>query len=133
MTAEMTTSTQAPATSSARVWTIAGLLVGAVGLVVQKLGGMTMPAVPPGLVFVLVAAALMVTRLRWAGIIAILAGGAEIAGFFGSGSAAHLTSFDELVAAAGSWLRILGVVTAVVAGILAVKAAYGKQSRTVTA
>ncbi|MPZ83046.1 MAG: hypothetical protein GEV28_22700 [Actinophytocola sp.] len=125
--------TQAPATSSARVWTIAGLLVGAVGLVLQKLGGITMPAVPPGLIFVLVAAAQMVTKLRWAGIVAILAGAAEIAGFFGSGSASYLTKFDELGATAGSWLRIVGVITAVVAGILAVKAAYSKQSRAVTA
>ncbi|HEY0454675.1 hypothetical protein [Actinophytocola sp.] len=126
-------STQAPATSSARVWTIAGLLVGAVGLIVQKLAGMTMPAVPPGLVFVVVAAALMLTKLRWAGFVAILAGLAEIAGFFGSGSATWLTKFDELGKMAGSWLRIVGVITAVVAGVLAVKAAYSKQSQAATA
>jgi len=32
-----------------RTWTVAGLLGGAIGLVVQQVGGMDMPVVPPGM------------------------------------------------------------------------------------
>jgi hypothetical protein len=110
---------------NARVWTIAALLTGAAGLVLQKFGGVTMPAVPPGLVFLVIAAALMANaRWKWAGIAAILAGGAEIAGFFGSGNAARLVELDQFGAFAGSWIRLAGVVVAVVAGALATKIAY---------
>ena len=126
--------THAPATSPARIATIAGLLVGAGGLLVQKLGGMTMPAVPPGMIILIVAAGLLLNpRWRWAGFVAILAGLAELAGFFGSGAAEWLLRPDELGVFAGSWLRVAGVATAVVAGVLAVRAAYGGRSRTAAA
>jgi hypothetical protein len=127
-------STQAPATSSARVWTIAGLLVGAVGLIVQKVGGMEMPVVPPGLIFLVVAAGLMLnTKWRWAPIVAVLAGVAELAGFFGSGAASWLTRSDEFVGMAGTWIRLIGIATAAVAGALAIKAAYSKSAKAVHA
>jgi hypothetical protein len=110
---------------NARVWTIIGLLTGAAGLVIQQVGGVAMPAVPPGLIFLVVAAGLMANaRWRWAGIAAILAAGAEIAGFFGSGNAARLTELDQFGAFAGSWIRLVGVVVALVAGAVATKVAY---------
>lgn len=111
--------------SSARVWTVVGLLVGAIGLIAQKIAGVTMPAVPPGLIFLIVAAGLMLNpRWKWAAIIAVLAGLAEVAGFFGSGGVSNLTA--EFGVLASSWIRLLGIVTAVVAGALATKAAYRK-------
>lgn len=126
-------STEAPS-SSARVWTIVGLLVGAVGLIGQKLAGVTMPAVPPGLIFLIVAAALMLNpKWKWAAIVAVLAGLAEVAGFFGSGSAPKLGDFGDFAVAVSSWVRLIGIVIAVVAGALAVKAAYRKSATPVNA
>jgi hypothetical protein len=110
---------------SARVWTIAGLLTGAAGLVLQQAGGVVMPTVPPGLIFLVVAAGLMaVKRWKWAAIAAILAAGAEIAGFFGSGNAARLTGLDQFGAFTGSWIRLAGIVVALIAGVAATRAAY---------
>ncbi|MCT2585423.1 hypothetical protein [Actinophytocola gossypii] len=127
-------STQAPATSPVRVWTIAGLLVGAVGLVLQKLGGITMPVVPPGLIILVVAAGLMLNpKWRWATIVAVLAGLAELGGFFGSNAASWLTRSDEIVAMGGSWVRLIGITTATVAGALAIRAAYSKSAKAVHA
>jgi hypothetical protein len=108
---------------SARALTIAGLLAGAAGIAAQKVAGVAMPPVPPGLVLLLVAAALMANpRWRWAAVVGVLAGLAEVAGFFGSGSAPRLLDLDELGIAASSWLRIVGVAVAVVAGVVALTA-----------
>lgn len=116
--------------TQARVWTIAGLLVGAVGLLVQKLGGMEMPVVPPGLIFLVVAAGLMLNvKWRWAPIVAVLAGVAELAGFFGSGASAWLFKTEEVTGMAGTWIRLIGIATATVAGALTIKAAYSKSPR----
>jgi hypothetical protein len=110
---------------SARVWTAVGLIAGGAGLVGQQLAGVAMPAVPPGLVMVVVAAVLLLaTRLRWAPVAGAVAGLAEVAGFFGSGSAGRLVEFAEPAAAASSWVRLAGVVLAVVAGSVATVAAY---------
>jgi hypothetical protein len=113
-----------------RTWTVAGLLGGAIGLVVQQVGGMDMPVVPPGMVLLVVAACLMlIKRLRWAPIVAVLAGAAELAGFFGSGAYSWLVKSGEPVGMTGTWLRLVGVSVAVIAGVLAAKAAYRRSPR----
>ncbi|MET0133824.1 MAG: hypothetical protein ABW215_09545 [Kibdelosporangium sp.] len=117
-------------TTKARMWTIAGLLTGAAGLAIQKISGVAMPVVPPGSVFLVVAAALLANRnRRWAPIVAILAGAAEIAGFFASGNASRLTMVAEPGAFAGSWVRLAGVVVAVVAGAVAARVGYPRPVR----
>lgn len=115
--------------STARVVTIVGLLLGAIGIGLQKMAGIAMPVVPPGLVILLVAAVLMLRpQWKWAAIVGLLAGLAEVAGFVGSGGARRLGSTDPFGAFASSWVRLIGIVLAVVFGALAIKAAYSKKS-----
>ncbi|QFU87316.1 hypothetical protein [Amycolatopsis sp. YIM 10] len=109
--------------SAARRSTIAGLVLASAGLVVAKLGGVVMPAVPPALVIMLVAALFVVVRWRWTPIVAVLAALAEGVGFFASGSYARLGDVTEFGIFAGSWMRLLGVAMAVVFGLVALRAA----------
>ncbi|MEU5880030.1 hypothetical protein [Spirillospora sp. NPDC047279] len=100
--------------------TVAGLAVGAVGLVIQKAAGVEMPPVPPGLIILtLVAALLAVTRWRWVLVLAVLAALAEIPGFVGS--AIDADTAGEII---GALVRGAGVTTALVAGVVAMVMAF---------
>jgi hypothetical protein len=96
---------------------IGGLLAGAIGIVILKLSGVEMPVVPPGVVLLILAAALVGTvRRRWAAAFAAVVGLAELGGFFASGSAANLFETESIGVFTGTWIRLLGVVVATLAG-----------------
>jgi hypothetical protein len=82
------------------------------------IAGAEMPAVPPGLILLVVAAVLAATvRRRWTGVVAALIGVAELAGLFASGSGADLIDPSPVGLFAGTWVRLIGVTVAVAAGI----------------
>jgi hypothetical protein len=106
--------------SAARIATVIGLLAGAVGIVILAVSGVDMPIPPPGLIILLAAALIVaVVRRRWAAVVGALAGLSEVIGFFASGSAADLLHSGSLGVLAGTWIRLLGVLVALVAGVLA--------------
>lgn len=106
--------------SGARVATVAGLAAGAVGIIVLRVSGTPMPAVPPGLILLIGAAVLVaVTRWRWAPAVGALVAVAEILGVTLSGSLENLVDVEQVGIMAGTWIRSLGIVTALVAGIVA--------------
>lgn len=108
---------------NARNATVAGLLAGAAGIVVLLLAGAPGPIVPPSLVILLAAAAAVAfLRYRWAPLVGVLAALTEIAGVFASGSGAGLVALGDPGILAGSWIRMLGVAVAVIAGAAAVTA-----------
>ncbi|TDD40185.1 hypothetical protein E1287_01310 [Actinomadura sp. KC06] len=99
----------------AELITVTGLVTGAAGLLIQKVAGVEMPVVPPGMIILLVVAALMAaTRWRWTPVLAVLAALAEVAGFVGS--LADADAFGEF---AGASVRGAGITVALVAGIAA--------------
>ncbi|MFI0412344.1 hypothetical protein [Actinomadura sp. 3N508] len=109
--------------------TVAGLVTGAAGLLIQKVAGVEMPVVPPGMIILLVVAALMAaTRWRWTPILAVLAALAEVAGFVGS--LADAGAFGEY---AGALVRGAGVTVALVAGIAATVGNYRTRKATAPA
>lgn len=114
---------------SARMWTVAGLVVGAAGIVAQRLAGVAMPAVPPGLVLMVVSAILIVaTRWRWPIVVGGLAAVAEVAAVLSG--VGKLTDFAEAGVAAASWVRLAGVLVAVGAGTVATIVAYRREQVT---
>ena len=114
---------------SARTWTVAGLVTGAAGIVAQRVAGVAMPAVPPGLVLLVVSAVLLVvTRWRWPLFAGGLAAVAEVAAVLAG--AGRLTEFAEPGVAAASWVRLVGVVIAVAGAAVATAVAYRKESVT---
>jgi hypothetical protein len=113
-------STVTPTRPATRV-TVVGLTLAAAGIVVLRLAGVTMPAVPPGLVLLIVAAVVVaLVRRRWAPLVGIAVGLAELPAVVLSLD--NLLAVDQPAIAVGTGLRVAGVVLAVVAGIVATAA-----------
>jgi hypothetical protein len=100
------------------VW--GGLLLGAVGIFVQKAGGADYPTIPPGAI-IFVVAALLVALLpwRWVPILGVLVGL-----FMAIGWASHMDTLarawhpGDFLAFVGTWFQLIGVVSAFVFGIV---------------
>jgi hypothetical protein len=118
--------------AKARAYTIGGLVVGAVGIGVLWAAGVEFPiAIPPGIV-ILVAGALFVglTPWRWSPAV-----GALLGLFVAVGFAISPTGWDNLVGRAGvnvaigQAIQLIGVLTALVAGVIATQNGYGQPAR----
>ncbi len=100
----------------------AALTVAAAGIVVQIIGGVNYPAVPPGLIILLAAAAL-VAFLPWrrvGALIGVLAGGFLLVGAFAAATGRYdLTHPGHPGAFVGTWLQLVAVAVAVAAGVAA--------------
>jgi hypothetical protein len=108
-------------TSFARVSALA-LLAAAVGIVLQIIGGAEYPAVPPGIVLLVVAAGIVAfAPSRWAPIAAVLAGAFLLVGMFAAGQAARLVDIDTVLNTTGLWVQTVAVVIAIVTGAMAMQ------------
>jgi hypothetical protein len=108
------------ALSPAGKLTVIGLVVAAAGIVILDVSGIAFPTVPPGLVILLAAAALV----GWAPWRWVPAAGAFVSlfltvGFVASGSVSYLVDAGRPGGLAGAWVELLGVLTALVAGVVA--------------
>jgi hypothetical protein len=111
--------------SGARGATVIGLVAGAGGILVLRFSGAAMPSVPPGLVLLVAAAALVAfSSRRWAPIVAVLVALSEILGYVLSGSTYGLFAIDSIGILIGTWVRGIGIVVAFVAGIAATVMGY---------
>ena len=109
--------------------TVAALLVAAAGFVIQIVSGVDVPTVPPGLVILLLAAALVAfASWRWMPVVGVVVGLFLLVGFFASGAVGSLLEPSELGVSLGAWVQFLAVIVAVVAGIVAVSQNYRTQS-----
>jgi hypothetical protein len=99
----------------------AALTVAAIGIIIQIIGGVKYPAVPPGLLILLAAAALVAfLPWRWAPVIGVLAGAFMVFGAIAAANARYdLTHPGHPGAFIGTWIQLIAVVVAVVAGIAA--------------
>jgi hypothetical protein len=105
--------------------TVAALLVAAAGFVIQIVSGVDVPTVPPGLVILLVAAALIAfAPWRWMPIVGVVVGLFLLVGFFASGAVVSLLEPSQLGVFLGAWVQFLAVIVAVVTGIVAVSQNY---------
>jgi hypothetical protein len=106
--------------SPASKLTVAALLVAAAGFVIQIVSGVDVPTVPPGLVIMLVAAALVAFGpWRWTPVVGVVVGLFLLVGFFASGSVGSLLAPDQSGVFVGAWVQFLAVIVTVVAGIVA--------------
>ena len=105
--------------------TVAALLVAAAGFAIQIVSGVDVPTVPPGLVIMLVAAALVAFGpWRWTPVVGVIVGLFLLVGFFASGSVGSLLAPDQSGVFVGAWVQFLAVIVAVVAGIVAAAQNY---------
>jgi hypothetical protein len=111
--------------SGARGATVAGLLATAAGILVLRFSGVAMPPIPPGLVLLVAAAALVAfSPWRWAPAAGVLIALFEAVGYLASGSAGGLFALDSAGLLVGTWVRGIGIVVALVAGTAATVAAH---------
>ncbi|HEU4422792.1 MAG TPA: hypothetical protein VFR67_09695 [Pilimelia sp.] len=107
--------------------TVAGLIVGALGIGVLWASGVEFPfAVPPGIVILLVGAAVVaLAPWRWAPGVGAFLGLFVTVGFLISptGIPNFLGQHGTSVAI-GTWIQLAGVLTALVAGVMATRNNY---------
>jgi hypothetical protein len=108
---------------------VLGLVTAAAGIVIQIASGVDYPAVPPGLLILLIPAALVVWgRWRWTPILASLAALFIVVGYFPSGAAVRLLDLSHVGAFVGLWLQFAAGIVTVIAGITAIVQTYRPRS-----
>ena len=98
---------------------VAALLGAAAGLVIQIAAGVDFPTVPPGLVILLSAAALVAfVRQRWTSVVAVGVAAFLLVGLTLSGQVPKLFDTEWLGRFIGLWVLFLGLIVVAVAGIV---------------
>lgn len=113
--------------SGPRGITIAGLLIGAVGISVLWAAGQDFPIYPPPGILILLAGALFLAFApwRWAPAVGAFMGLFVIVGMLVSPDGRpNLFGDSGAAIAVGQWIQAVGVVTALVAGVIATRDAY---------
>jgi hypothetical protein len=114
-----------------RGWTVAGLVAGAVGIGMLWASGVSFPIYPPpGLVALVIGAVFVaLAKWRWAPAVGAFFGLFVIVGFIissvnsGEGTG-NLTGDAGVGGSVGTVIQLAGVVTALVAGLVAVRREY---------
>jgi hypothetical protein len=117
--------------SGPRAATVAGLVVGASGIAVLWAAGVEFPIYPPPGILILLAGAVFVGLAPWPwtpGVGAFL-GLFVTVGFVASGGPPNLFGEDGTSVAIGTWIQMAGVLTALIAGVIATRANYRKPTK----
>jgi hypothetical protein len=117
--------------SGPRAATVAGLVVGAVGIAILWTSGVEFPFYPPPGVLILLAGTLFVglAPWPWAPAVGAFLGLFITVGFVASGGLPNLFGQDGTSVAIGTWIQMLGVLTALIAGAIATRAKYRKPAQ----
>lgn len=109
---------------------VAGLAIALAGMIIEMLGGVAYPKVPPGPIMVVVAAVgVYFVRWRWIPAVAVLVGGFLTMGLFTT-VASRLTDPAAFGKFLGTWVQLIGQVIAVVAAVAAlIVATRGARAR----
>jgi hypothetical protein len=120
--------------SGPRAATVAGLTVGASGIAILWASGVEFPIYPPPGIVILLAGAIFVALApwRWAPAVGAFLGLFVTVGFVASGGPPNLVGRDGTSVAIGTWIQLLGVLTALVAGVIATRINYRKQPQGTT-
>jgi hypothetical protein len=108
--------------STPRAATVAGLVVGALGIVILWASGVAFPfVIPPGIVILLIGALVVaLTKWRWAPALGAFLGLFVFVGFLISPSGVpNLLGQNGMGVAVGQVIQVIGVLTALIAGVMA--------------
>ena len=108
--------------SAPRAATVAGLVVGALGIAILWASGVPFPfVIPPGIVFLLVGASVVaLAKWRWAPAVGAFLGLFVFVGFLISPSGLpNLLGQNGMGVAVGQGIQVIGVLTALIAGVMA--------------
>jgi hypothetical protein len=108
--------------STPRAATVAGLVVGALGIAILWASGVAFPfVIPPGIVILLVGASVVaLAKWRWAPAVGAFLGLFVFVGFLISPSGVpSLLGQNGMAVAVGQGIQVIGVLTALIAGVMA--------------
>jgi len=106
--------------SPTRNLTAVALVVAAAGIVTQIVAGIDFPTIPPGLIILLSAAAIVAfVPWRWAPLVGAAVALSQVIGLFAADQAERLNDASPLGGTVGLWIQVVGVSAALVAGIIA--------------
>jgi hypothetical protein len=117
--------------SSSRAVTVLGLVVGALGIVILWASGVEFPIYPPPGIVILLAGALFVglAPWRWAPGVGAFLGLFVLVGFLISPTGlSNLFGQAGTSVAIGQGIQAMGVLTAMIAGVIITRANYRKQA-----
>jgi hypothetical protein len=109
-----------------------GLVAGAIGIAVLWASGVKFPiAIPPGIVILLATAALVwLAPWRWAPAVGAFVGLFVTVGFLISPTGIpNFLGQNGTSVQIGTWIQLTGVLTAMVAGVIATRASYRKPTQ----
>lgn len=118
--------------SRSRAVTVLGLVVGALGIAILWASGVEFPTYPPPGIVVLLAGALLVglAPWRWAPGVGALLGLFVVVGFLISPTGlSNLFGQAGASVAIGQGIQVVGVLTALIAGVITTRATYRKQAQ----
>jgi hypothetical protein len=117
--------------SGPRAATVAGLMVGALGIAILWASGVEFPIYPPPGIVILLAGAIFVSLASWpwAPAVGAFLGLFVTVGFVVSGGPPNLVGRDGTSVAIGTWIQMTGVLTALIAGVIATRANYREQAQ----
>jgi hypothetical protein len=111
--------------------TVAGLVVGALGIAGLWASGVEFPFYPPPGIVILSAGAIFVglAPWPWAPAVGAFLGLFVTVGFVASGGPPNLFGRDGTAVLIATWIQMTGVLTALVAGVTATRANYRKRTQ----
>jgi hypothetical protein len=117
--------------SGPRAATVAGLVVGALGIAILWASGVEFPIYPPPGIVILLAGAIFVSLASWpwAPAVGAFLGLFVTVGFVVSGGPPNLVGRDGTSVAIGTWIQMTGVLTALIAGVIATRTNYREQAQ----
>ena len=93
------------------------LVISAIGIPIQIIGGWEYPVVPPGMLILLAAGVAALLPVRWAPVIPLVAGGFILVGFFVVGDLANMFGSQNALVTVGKWLQMVALVVGVAAAV----------------
>jgi hypothetical protein len=107
-----------------------GLVTGALGIAILWASGVEFPIYPPPGIVILLAGAIFVglASWPWAPAVGAFMGLFVTVGFVVSGGPPNLFGRDGTSVLIGTWIQMMGVLTALIAGVIATRANYRKQA-----
>jgi hypothetical protein len=120
------------APSGQRAATVAGLVVGAVGIAILWASGVEFPFYPPPGMVILLAGALFVGLAPWPwapGVGAFLGLFVTVGFLVSPTGRTNLAGQAGASVAVGQGIQVIGVLTALIAGVIATRANYGRSPR----
>ncbi len=94
---------------------LVSLVVAAIGIPIQIVGGWDYPVVPPGMLILLAAGLAALLPARWAPVITLVAGGFILVGFFAVEDVANMFGSQNALVTAGKWVQMIALVVGLAA------------------